>query len=55
MRIEIGKGHLLSDWVTAWRAGDQDRFIVLADNCDIWVNMSDSFPTHTRGPMPRLR
>ena len=44
MKIEIGNGHALRDWVSAWNDGDQDRWIALADDYDIWSNLDDSFP-----------
>ena len=43
MRIELGKGYSLHDWETAWRDGDQERFIPLADDYEVWKNLSDSF------------
>ena len=44
MKIEIGNGYGLRDWVSAWNHGDQDRWIALADDYDIWSNLDDSFP-----------
>ena len=44
MKIEIGNGYALRDWVSAWNDGDQDRWIALADDYDIWANLDDSFP-----------
>ena len=44
MKIEIGNGYALRDWVSAWNGGDQDRWVALADDYDIWVNLDDSFP-----------
>ena len=46
MKIEIGNGYALRDWVSAWNDGDQDRRIALADDYDIWIwaNLDDSFP-----------
>ena len=44
MKIEIGNGYALQDWVSAWKHGDQDRWIALADDYDIWSNLDDSFP-----------
>ena len=44
MKIEIGNGYALQDWVSAWKHGDQDRWIGLADDYDIWSNLDDSFP-----------
>ncbi len=44
MRIELGNGYELQDWETAWFNGDQERFIPLADDHEVWVNLSDSFP-----------
>ncbi len=43
MRIELGNGYSLQDWATAWRNGDQERFIPLADDYEVWKNLSDSF------------
>ena len=44
MKIEIGDGYALQDWVSAWKHGDQDRWIALAGDYDIWSNLDDSFP-----------
>ncbi len=44
MRIELSDGFTLQDWGTAWANGDQDRFLVLADDHDVWVNLRDRFP-----------
>ena len=44
MKIEIGNGYELQDWVSAWKHGDQDRWIALADDYDIRANLDDSFP-----------
>ena len=44
MKIELSNGYLLEDWETAWVRGDQERFIALADDYDIWMNLSDKFP-----------
>ena len=44
MNINIGNGYALRDWPTAWNDGDQDRWVDLADDYDIWANLDDSFP-----------
>lgn len=44
MRIEFGNGFILQDWDAAWRDGDQNRMVALADDYDIWFNLSDDFP-----------
>ena len=44
MNIDIGNGYALRDWLTAWNDGDQDRWVHLADDYDIWSNLDDSFP-----------
>ena len=44
MKIDIGNGYELQDWVSAWKHGDQDRWTALADDYDIWANLDDSFP-----------
>ena len=44
MNIDIGNGYALRDWVSAWNDGDQDRWVALADDYDIWSNLDDSFP-----------
>lgn len=44
MNINIGNGYALRDWVSAWNDGDQDRWVALADDYDISVNLDDSFP-----------
>ena len=44
MKIEIGNGYALGDWVSAWNHGNQGRWIALADDYDIWSNLDDSFP-----------
>ena len=45
MNVEIGNGYSLRDWPSAWNDGDQDRWVALADEYDIWVNLAaDSFP-----------
>ncbi len=44
MRIEFGNGFILQDWSAAWRDGDQNRMVALADDYDIWFNLSDGFP-----------
>ena len=44
MQIPIGGGYNLQDWESAWRDGDQERMIRLADDYDIWANLGDSFP-----------
>ena len=44
MRIEFGNGYVLQDWDAAWRDGDQNRMVALADDYDIWFNLSDGFP-----------
>ena len=43
MRIELGNGYSLQDWETAWLDGNQERFIPLADDYEVWKNLSDSF------------
>ena len=43
MQIELGNGYVLQDWETAWFNGDQERFIPLADDHEVWVNLSDRF------------
>ena len=43
MQINLGNGYSLQDWETAWRNGDQERFIPLADDYEVWKNLSDSF------------
>ena len=44
MKLEIGNGYALRDWVSAWNHGNQGRWIALADDYDIWSNLDDSFP-----------
>ena len=45
MKIEFLDGYALRDWPSAWNDGDQDRWVALADEYDIWVNLAaDSFP-----------
>ncbi len=44
MKIDIGQMYSLQDWDSAWTVGDQDRYIALAGDCDIWANLSDKFP-----------
>ena len=43
MQIELGNGYLLQDWETAWHNGDQERLIPLADDYEVWMNLSDRF------------
>ena len=43
MQIDLSNGYLLQDWETAWRDGDQERFVPLADDYEVWRNLSDSF------------
>ena len=43
MRIELGNGYELQDWETAWFNGNQERFIPLADDYEVWKYLSDSF------------
>ena len=43
MQIELGNGYLLQDWETAWFNGNQERFIPLADDDEVWMNLSDRF------------
>lgn len=43
MKIDLGNGYLLQDWETAWRDGDRERMIPLADDYEVWKNLSDSF------------
>lgn len=43
MQIDLDNGYRLEDWETAWRDGDQERFIPLADDYEVWKNLSDSF------------
>lgn len=44
MNIDLPHDYSLQDWPTAWIAGDQDRFVTLADDYDIWKNLADNFP-----------
>ncbi len=44
MKIDLINGYALRDWSSAWNEGDQDRWVALADDYDIWVNLDDSFP-----------
>ncbi len=44
LKIDIGNGYALRDWSSAWNDGDQDRWIALADDYDIWANLDASFP-----------
>ena len=44
MKIEFGNGYALQDWDSGWNDGDRDRYIALADDYDIWVNLGDQFP-----------
>ena len=44
MKIEIGNGYALRDWVSAWNDGDRERWVAMADDYDIWSNLDDSFP-----------
>ncbi len=43
MQIDLGNGYSLQDWEGAWSNGDQERFIPLADDYEVWKNLSDSF------------
>ena len=44
MGIDLGDGYTLRPWDAAWRDGDQERFVTLANDYDIWVNLRDRFP-----------
>ena len=44
MEINLANGYLLRPWDAAWRDGDQGRFVTLANDYDIWVNLRDRFP-----------
>ena len=44
IKTELGNGYVLQDWDAAWVRGDRECFITLADDYDIWVNLSDKFP-----------
>lgn len=50
MEIDLKNGYVLRDWVTAWEGADQERFVAMANDYDIWKNLYDIFPhpyTHT--------
>ena len=44
MEIDLANGYLLRPWDAAWRDGGQGRFVMLANDYDIWVNLRDRFP-----------
>ncbi len=44
MRLELPNGVVLRPWDAAWRDGDQERFLTLADDYDVWINLRDRFP-----------
>ncbi len=44
MEIELSNGYALRPWDAAWRDGDQGRFVTLANDYDIWINLRDRFP-----------
>ena len=44
MQIDTANGYTLQDWPTAWATGEQDRFVALADDHDVWENLADHFP-----------
>ncbi|MCE2464725.1 MAG: GNAT family N-acetyltransferase [Dehalococcoidia bacterium] len=44
MNIKLHDEYVLRDWPTAWAGEDQARFVALADDRDIWLNLRDRFP-----------
>ena len=44
MNIHLPQGYSLQDWPSAWATGDQDRFVPLANDHDVWKNLADNFP-----------
>ena len=44
MNIKLHDGYTLRDWPAAWKDGDRARFVALADDRDIWLNLRDRFP-----------
>ena len=44
MTIHLPHGYSLQDWPSAWATGNQDRFVPLADDHDVWKNLADHFP-----------
>ena len=44
MKTALPHGYSLQDWPSAWATGDQDRFVALANDHDVWKNLADHFP-----------
>ena len=44
MEIDLANGYVLRPWDAAWQDGDQGRFVTLANDYDIWINLRDRFP-----------
>ena len=44
MEIDLANGYALRLWDAAWPDGDQERFVSLANDYDVWINLRDRFP-----------
>ena len=44
MEIDLGNGYTLRPWDAAWRDGDRERFVTLANDYDVWKMLRDHFP-----------
>ena len=44
MEFDIGNGYTLRPWEDAWRDGDRERMVALADEHDVWAQLRDRFP-----------
>ena len=44
MKIALHDGFSLRDWPAVWKDGDRARFVALADDRDVWLNLRDRFP-----------
>ena len=44
MKIAQHDGFFLRDWPAVWKDGDQAKFVALADDRDVWLNLRDRFP-----------
>ena len=44
VKIPLHDGFSLRDWPGVWEDGDRARFVTLADDRDVWLNLRDRFP-----------
>lgn len=44
MKIALHDGFSLRDWPAVWKDGDRARFVALAYDRDVWLNLRDRFP-----------